>query len=269
MAKARRNPIADLRFDDPAPLPPPDDQGYVEFEGARIWCGAYGSGSPVILLHGALGNGDDWANQVPALVDAGHGVLLIDSRGRGRSSPGNVPLSYELMAAEVLTVMDTLDIDRAAVAGWSDGAIISLVAALHYPDRIDRAFAYAGNMDMSGARSEPLKTLAMDQSFGRAMDDYARLSETPGQFRTMVSVMESLMHSQPNYRAEDLARISRPVAIVQGEFDEFIKPAHAAYLARTIPDAQLVQLPGVSHFAPWQDPDSFNAALIDFLEPDR
>jgi pimeloyl-ACP methyl ester carboxylesterase len=265
MAKARRNPIADMRFADPAPLPPPDDQGYVAFEGARIWCGAYGSGPPVILLHGALGNGDDWANQVPALVGAGHSVFLIDNRGRGRSSPGNVPLSYELMAAEVLTVMDTLDIERASVVGWSDGAILSLIGALHYPDRIERAFAYAGNMDMSGARSEPLKTLAMDQSFGRAMDDYGRLSETPDQFRTMVSVMDGLMHSQPNYRAEDMARISRPVAIVQGEFDEFIKPEHAAYLARTIPDAKLVTLPGVSHFAPWQDADTFNAELLAFL----
>ncbi|MGE0283239.1 MAG: alpha/beta fold hydrolase, partial [Rhizobiaceae bacterium] len=188
------------------------------------------------------------------------------SRGRGRSSPGNLPLSYELMAAEVLTVMNTLDIERAAIAGWSDGAIISLILALHYPDRVDRVFAYAGNMDMTGARSEPLKTLAMDQSFGLAMDDYARLSQTPDQFRTMVSAMESLMHSQPNYRAEDLARISRPVAIVQGEFDEFIKPEHAAYLARAIPDARLITLPGVSHFAPWQDPDTFNAELIGFLQ---
>lgn len=266
MAKARRNPVTDMRFADPAPLPPPDDQGYVDFEGARIWCGAYGDGPPVILLHGALGNGDDWANQVPALVDAGHSVLLIDSRGRGRSSPGNRPLSYELMATEVLAVMDALEIERAALAGWSDGAIISLVAALRYPDRIERVFAYAGNMDLSGARSEPLKTLAMDQSFGRAMDDYARLSATPGEFRTMVAVMEGLMHSQPNYRAEDLARISRPVAIVQGEYDEFIKPEHAAYLARTIPGARLITLPGVSHFAPWQDPEGFKAVLIQVLQ---
>jgi len=265
MAKARRSRVTDMRFQDPAPLPEPDAQGHVEFQGARIWCGAYGSGSPVILLHGALGNGDDWSNQVPALVEAGHGVLLIDSRGRGRSSPGNVPLSYELMAAEVVAVMDTFNIDRAAVAGWSDGAIIGMVAALNYPDRIERVFAYAGNMDLTGARSEPLKTLAMDQSFGRAIDDYARLSATPDQFRAMVAAMDGLMHAQPNYSSEDLARISRPVAIVQGEFDEFIKPEHAAYLARTIPNAQLITLPGVSHFAPWQDPDSFNAELLAFL----
>jgi len=268
MAKARRNPIADMRFANPAPLPQPDDQGYVEFEGAQIWCGAYGEGSPVIMLHGALGSGDDWANQVPALVDSGHAVLLIDSRGRGRSSSGHHSLSYELMAAEVLAVMNTLNIDRAALAGWSDGAIISLVAALRYPDRVGRVFAYAGNMDLSGARSEPLKTLAMDQSFGRAMDDYARLSRTPDQFRTVVSVMDGLLHSEPNYSAEDVASISRPVAIVQGEFDEFIKPEHAAYLARTIPDARLVKLPGVSHFAPWQDPATFNNALLEFLHDD-
>lgn len=266
MARTRRNPVTDMRFADPAPLPPPDNQGHVEFAGARIWCGAYGEGSPVILLHGALGNGDDWGNQVPALVEGGHSVLLIDSRGRGRSSPGDAPLSYELMAAEVLAVMNTLGIEQAAIAGWSDGAIISLIAAMRYPDRVERAFAYAGNMDLSGARSEPLKTLAMDQSFARAMDDYARLSETPNQFQAMLAVMDRLMHAQPNYRAEDLSRIPRPVTIVQGEFDEFIRPEHAAYLAKTIPDARLITLPGVSHFAPWQDAETFNNELLGFLQ---
>ena len=162
--------------------------------------------------------------------------------------------------------MLTPDFEQAAIAGWSDGAIISLIAAMRYPDRVERAFAYAGNMDLSGARSEPLKTRAMDQSFARAMDDYARLSETPDQFQAMLAVMDRLMHAQPNYRAEDLSRIPRPVAIVQGEFDEFIRPEHAAYLAKTIPDARLITLPGVSHFAPWQDAEIFNNELLGFLQ---
>ena len=70
---------------------------------------------------------------------------------------------------------------------------------------------------------------------------------------------------QPNYSARDLATIEVPVAIVQSEHDEFIRPEHAAYLARTIPGATLTILPGVSHFAPLQRPARFNAAMLDFL----
>lgn len=269
MARMPKTKLRDLRFKVPAELPRPDAEGFVDFQGARIWCGAFGDGPPVIMLHGALGCGDDWGNQIEALVEVGHSVLLIDNRGRGRSSRGNVPLSYELMAAEVIAVMDRLEIESAAVVGWSDGAIVSLILSMHYPHRVTRAFAYAGNMDLTGARSEPLKTLAMDKAFGRSLDDYARLSETPDDFQAMLGVMDGLMHSQPNFSADEIARIGRPVAIVQAEFDEFIKPEHSAYLARTIPDAEFIELSGVSHFAPWQDPDSFNTALIDFLQPDR
>ena len=51
-----------------APLPETGDQGYVEHDGARIWYSAYGSGLPVILLHGGLGHSGNWGYQVPALV---------------------------------------------------------------------------------------------------------------------------------------------------------------------------------------------------------
>jgi pimeloyl-ACP methyl ester carboxylesterase len=63
-----------------------------------------------------------------------------------------------------------------------------------------------------------------------------------------------------------LAEIRVPVAIVHSEHDEFIKREHAAYLARSIPGAELILLPGVSHFAPLQRPELFNAALLTFLE---
>ena len=75
-----------------------------------------------------------------------------------------------------------------------------------------------------------------------------------------------MMKTEPNYSARDLAEIQVPVAIVQSEHDEFIKPEHAEYLARSIPGAELVLLPGVSHFAPLQRPEQFNAAMRTFLD---
>jgi pimeloyl-ACP methyl ester carboxylesterase len=74
-----------------------------------------------------------------------------------------------------------------------------------------------------------------------------------------------MQRTQPNYSTADLAEIHVPVTIVQAEHDEFIKPEHAAYLARTIPGATLIELPGVGHFAPVQRPAQFNAAILAFL----
>jgi pimeloyl-ACP methyl ester carboxylesterase len=74
-----------------------------------------------------------------------------------------------------------------------------------------------------------------------------------------------MQRTQPNYSANDLARISVPVAIAHSEHDEFIKREHAEYLAQSIPRAEFIHLPGVSHFAPLQRPAQFNAAMFAFL----
>ena len=62
----------------------------------------------------------------------------------------------------------------------------------------------------------------------------------------------------------DLAQIRVPVVIVQSEYDEFIQREHAEYLARNIPNAELVFLHGVSHFAPLQRPAYFNREILKF-----
>ena len=95
--------------------------------------------------------------------------------------------------------------------------------------------------------------------------DYRRLSATPDEFQALVDAVGLMQRTQPNYSARDLADIKVPVAIVQAEHDEFIKLEHAEYLARSIPGAELILLPGVSHFAPLQRPGLFNAAILDFL----
>jgi pimeloyl-ACP methyl ester carboxylesterase len=119
------------RFEaDGAPaLPPTPEHGYADHDGARIWHASFGAGSPVILQHGGLGHSGNWGHQVPDLVAAGHRVIVIDSRGHGRSTRDTRSFSYELMASDVLAVMDRLGIARAALVGWSDGAIIALIMA--------------------------------------------------------------------------------------------------------------------------------------------
>ena len=108
--------------------------------------------------------------------------------------------------------------------------------------------------------------LWIERCFARHRKDYARLSATPEQFDAFVAAVSEMMRTQPDYSAADLAAIAVPVAIVQGEHDEFIRVEHAAYLARTIPGATLTILPGVSHFAPLQRPALFNAAMLAFLD---
>jgi pimeloyl-ACP methyl ester carboxylesterase len=218
----------------------------------------------VILLHGGLGHGGNWGYQVPALVSSGYRAVLIDSRGHGRSTRDERPYTYELMASDVLAVMDALQIEKAAFVGWSDGAVIALILAAQIPARVTGVFYFACNMDPSGTKEIEFSP-TLKRCFNRHMKDYAQLSTTPDQFDELSEAVGLMQRTQPNYSAEDLAQINVPVAIVHSEHDEFIKREHAEYLARTIPNAELIFLPDVSHFAPLQRPEQFNAVILAFL----
>jgi pimeloyl-ACP methyl ester carboxylesterase len=246
------------------PLPLADVEGYVEHASARVWYSSYGSGPTVILLHGGLGHSCNWGYQVPALLKNGYRVLLIDSRGHGRSTRDDRLFSYELMASDVIAVMDTLHLEQATLVGWSDGACTALILAATTPLRVVGVFFFACNMDPSGVRPfEPTPTV--NRCLARHAKDYAELSSTPEHFKDLVTAVTLMQQTQPNYSAHDLAKIRVPVAVVQSEHDEFIRREHAEYLAHSIPDAEFTLLKRVSHFAPLQRPEQFNAAMLKFV----
>jgi hypothetical protein len=87
----------------PTPAPIPTDRtGEAAVNGITIHYAIYGQGSPVVFLHGGLANTDYWGNQIPA-VAARHMVVLMDSRGHGRSTREARPYGYDLMADDVVS----------------------------------------------------------------------------------------------------------------------------------------------------------------------
>jgi pimeloyl-ACP methyl ester carboxylesterase len=241
-------------------------EGYVD-HGARIWYGTAGKGEPVVLLHGGMESSLSWGNQVPALVKTHHKVILIDSRGHGRSTLGPYPLSYEKMQSDVVAVMDSLHLKKVSFVGWSDGAIISLIMAMKNPERVNSVYAFGANMNtdaiVSGAFTSPI----LSEVAARLAKDYARISPTPDEFGTLHQALERMQKKEPNYTTKELAAIKvAKIAIADGDHDEFIPRAHTDYLAATIPGAKLIILPNVSHFAPWQDSTTFNNSIIRFLD---
>lgn len=246
-------------------LPPTDDVGRVRREGASIWHAAWGAGPAVLLLHGGLGHAGNWGHQVPALVAAGYRVVVVDTRGHGRSTHDGRPLSYELLGDDVLAVMDARAISQAALVGWSDGACTALVVARGAPGRVAGVFFFACNMDPSGTRPIDASAPILARCLARHARDHADLSGRPDAFESLAALVTRMQRTQPDWSADDLRGIGVPVVVAQGAHDEFITREHAEYLARTIPGAVLRVLPDVSHFAPLQRPRAFSGALRAFL----
>jgi pimeloyl-ACP methyl ester carboxylesterase len=139
----------------PALPQPAAESGLAPVNGVKIWYATFGSGEPVILLHGGLAHAEYWGKQVPALA-ARYRVVVMDSRGHGRSSRDARPFGYDLMTDDVVGLMDFLKIDKAALVGWSDGAILGLDMALRHPERLSKLFAFAANSDPSNALTAPI-----------------------------------------------------------------------------------------------------------------
>lgn len=243
----------------------PEGGHRITHDGVNLWYGDYGSGPVVVLLHGGMGNAGNFGHQVPALLDAGYRVIAMDSRGQGRSGWDGRPFTYEQFAGDVIAVLDHAGVARAAIVGWSDGACTGLALAKAHAERISGVFYFACNVDATGSLPFEMSDV-IGNCLTRHQKDYTALSPTPAGFEAMSQALQVMQSSLPNYGASDLASITVPVTVAQAEHDEFIRPEHADYIARTIPGARRVDLPGVSHFAPVQRPALFNRAVLEFLD---
>ena len=244
-------------------LPEPARSGTAAVNGIKLWYAIFGHGEPVILVHGGLGNANYWGLQVPELARH-HQVVVLDSRGHGRSSRTEAPIGYDLMASDVLALMDELHLGKAALVGWSDGAIIGLDIAIHHPERLTRLFAFAANSDPSGVKDvgqSPVFTAYID----RASHEYEKISPTPTGFKAFLDNISHMWASEPHFTDAQLRGIKIPTWIVDADHDEAIKREDTDHMASLIPGAGELILPQVSHFAFLQDPKMFNEALADFL----
>jgi pimeloyl-ACP methyl ester carboxylesterase len=247
-------------------LPKAVKSGLAPVNGIKVWFAEYGpaDGAPVILLHGGLGNSDYFGLQVPALAKK-YRVIVMDSRGHGRSTRDSAAYGYDLMAEDVIGLLDYLKVKKAAVIGWSDGAILGLDIAIHHPDRISKLFAFAANSDPSGVADISTSTV-FNAYIARTSAEYEMMSPTPKEYQAFLDQIGKMWASQPNFTKEQLGAITTPTWIVDGDHDEAIKRENTELMAGLIPGAGLLILPQVSHFAFLQDPNGFNAALLHFLD---
>jgi pimeloyl-ACP methyl ester carboxylesterase len=247
-------------------LPQATQSGLVPVNGIKVWYAEFGpaDGKPVILLHGGLGNSDYFGLQVPALAQK-YRVIVMDSRGHGRSARDAKPYGYDLMAEDVIGLLDYLKIQKIALVGWSDGAILGLDIAIHHPDRLTKLFAFAANSNTAGV-ADISTSKVFNAYIERTGTEYEKLSPTPKDFQGFLDQIGKMWATQPDFTDAQLAAITTPTWIVDGDRDEAIKRENTEYMASHIPGAGLLILPQVSHFAFLQDPEAFNAAVLHFLD---
>lgn len=230
-------------------VPRPSESGFAEVDGISLFYQVYGSGDPILLIHGGLSDSEVWRKQL-AMLSENHRVIVADSRGQGRSTRDETPITYDLMANDYLALLDHLGEPAVALVGWSDGGIIGLDIAIRHPERLTRMFIQAANATPDGALAHDPNEQAPE------LKHYADIGEE----------IHALWANEPNFTPEELSSISVPTEIAIGEHDEAISRDHTLFIANTIPGARFVLLPEVGHSAPIEDPKGYAQAVLRFID---
>jgi pimeloyl-ACP methyl ester carboxylesterase len=256
----------------------------VTINNVEIWYAVYGAPlshhqPPTIFLHGGKISSRWWAHQIRHVAGAGHSVIAIDTRAHGRSTDDpQVSLSYDLFADDVASLLDHLQVPFANFVGWSDGACTSLALAMRHKHKVNRVFAFGPNYQPDQAIPYAGETVPfLSDLANRMKEEYLSISPTPENFDIFMAKVTAMQACSPAWTPEDFRKIdsastnpheSSPVWIVTGDSEELIQGWVARRISDMIQGSVYLALPQVSHFAPLQDPQTFNDALDKWLSQD-
>lgn len=214
-----------------------------------------GEGKPFILLHG---NGEDNSYFVHQMdyFSRKYRMIAVDTRGHGQSPRGTAPFAIGQFADDLKDFMDELDISKAVILGFSDGANIAMIFALRYPERVTALILNGGNLNPKGVK--PITQIPIEIGY-RIVSKFAAKSSKARKNAEMLG----LMVNDPNIEAEELSRITVPTLVISGTKD-MIKESHTKEIAKAIPNAKLAIIEG-SHFIAKENSEVFNRVVENWL----
>ncbi|CAL9652199.1 Non-heme chloroperoxidase (plasmid) [Streptomyces sp. enrichment culture] len=262
----------------------------------RLYYEDHGAGRPVVLIHGWPLNGASWEKQTAALLAAGHRVITYDRRGFGRSDQPADGYDYDTFAADLHTLLTTLDLRDAVLVGFSMGSgEVTRYLGAYGSERVAKAVVIGvvppfllktddnpGGVDGSvfsgieqaiAADRFAFMTSFLADFYNTDVLGGERISEQAVQASWNVAVGASAKGTLDCVQAwltdfrDDLPRIDVPTLIVHGDADRILPvDATAVPLAQLIGGAQLTIVPGGPHGLLWTHADEVNAALLAFLD---
>lgn len=231
---------------------------YFESRGFRMYYETYGTGSPILFIHGNGGSIQHFSFQIP-FFEQKYKVIVADSRAQGKSVDSGDSLSYEMMADDLNALLDHLHIDSCYVVGWSDGGINGLLLAIRHPDKVKKLAVTGANLEPDSSAVEP-----EIYTWAKALGD--SINQLP--LTTEVKTLRKLFHLlsyEPHISTKQLQTIQCPSLVIGGDHD-VIRPRHTMLIAQSIPKSYLWILPNSGHSTPIVYKDLFNATVDDFFK---
>ena len=231
---------------------------FYDINGFKMYTEVYGSGPPLLMIHGNNGDMSAFAKNVPYFATH-YKVILADSRSQGRSLDPDHPLNFERMADDFATLLDAMHIDSAYVIGWSDGGINALLLVIRHPEKVKR-------LASTGANLWPTA-----DAFAPGLWDEEKKEYDSGLGKTYITPQEKnnrklflLDWQEPHITLAQLHTIKAPSLIICGDHD-LISITHTVVIYQNIPHANLWVVPNSGHGTLKEHPDEFDKQVDKFF----
>lgn len=231
---------------------------FYNVRGFKMYAETYGSGQPLLIIHGNGGSINNFLYQIPYFSKK-YKVIIADSRAQGASKDEGDSLSYEMMADDYAALLDQMKVDSAFVIGWSDGGINGLLLAIRHPEKVKKLAVTGANLwpDTTAVFNDVEQMVLPEYNSAKAMTN--RNPQQKNGWKLLRLLIE-----QPNIPLTDLHKISVPTLVIGGDHD-VIKPEHTLLIAQNIPNSYLWILPNSGHSTPIIYKDDFNKQIDDFF----
>ena len=242
-------------------------------------------GPVILLLNGWTASGLTWSSEFLRPLEERHCVVRIDNRGTGWSRDARVPFTIGDLADDAAHVLDTVGADSATVVGLSMGGMVAQELALRHPERIERLVLVATRPPAPA--QIPPRPGAIEATFAPVVDPVDvhlralwasfcgpgfadrhpdRMDELMGQILVRVTprfAVRAQARAIAGWSGPDrLRRIAAPTTVVHGSVDPLMPVGNGMRLARLIPHARYVELPGVGHIVPMEAPEMLAEVVL-------
>ena len=232
---------------------------YYIIRGIKMYCEIYGTGKPLLMIHGNNGSIASFESNIPYFSKK-YKVIVADSRAQGKSYDEGDSLSFEMMADDEAALLDKLHIDSAYVLGWSDGGIVALLLAMRHTQKVIKLASTGANIWPDSTANIPAEwkndQIYYESSKGKNLKSQSEKNDWK---------LFLLDWFQPNILLSALHAINCPALIIGGDHD-IIRIEHTVEIFQNIPHAYLWIVPDSGHGTLIEHKDEFNKKVDTFFE---
>lgn len=232
---------------------------YYNIRGIKMYCEIYGSGQPLLMIHGNNGSISAFKANIPYFAKR-YKVIAVDSRSQGKSTDAMDSLSFEMMADDFAVLLDTLHIKSAYVLGWSDGGIIALLLAIRHKNKVIKLVSTGANLWPDSTALMPSLWKDMNNQYKAAYNKKRTTQKEKNDWKLFM-----LDFKQPHISLSSLKQIKCPALIIGGDHD-LIPVKHTVLIAENIPKGLLWIVPNSGHATLQEHKQEFNNKVDAFFQ---